>query len=128
MNPIEIAVILVFLISFYGLITGKKMIKAVVYVVLMQSAVIVFFLGIGFQSGTVPPMGDYLNYAEHIADPLPQALMITAIVVGVAVTTINITMLMAFFRKHPTTDWDEARKKSMEQEETPTLSDLERHS
>jgi len=114
MNLIQVAAILVFLISFYGLITGKKMIKAVVYMVLMQSAVIVFFLSIGFQSGTVPPIGAYLEHAEQIADPLPQALMITAIVVGVAVTTINITMLMALFRKHPTTDWDEARKKSME--------------
>ncbi|MCL2843625.1 MAG: cation:proton antiporter subunit C [Oscillospiraceae bacterium] len=128
MNPIEVAAIVVFLISFYGLITGKKMIKAVVYMVLMQSAVIVFFLSIGFQSGTVPPMGAYLEYAEHIADPLPQALMITAIVVGVAVTTINITMLMAFFRKHPTTDWDEARKKSMEKEGAATLPNLESQS
>jgi len=131
MNPIQIAAILVFLISFYGLIIGKKMIKAVVYMVLMQSAVIVFFLSIGFQSGIVPPIGAYLEYAEHIADPLPQALMITAIVVGVAVTTINITMLMALFRKHPTTDWDEARKKSMDREkpsQKPSEASLENQS
>jgi len=118
MNIIEIAAIVVFFISFYGLITGKKMIKAVVYLVLMQSAVVLFFLGIGFEAGTVPPIGPYLEQADYlpIADPLPQALMITAIIVGVAVTTINITMLMALFRKYQTTDWEEARKKSGETE------------
>jgi multicomponent Na+:H+ antiporter subunit C len=40
-----------------------------------------------------------------IADPFPQALMLTAIIIGVSVTAINITMLNTLFRKFKTLDW-----------------------
>jgi len=113
MNLIHTATILLFFICFYGLITSKQMIKSVVFLVLLQASVIMFFLSLGFQSGIVPPIGDYLDQLEYVADPLPQALMITASVVGVAVATINITMLMSLFRDYKTTDWDMAQKKSM---------------
>ena len=114
MNIIQIAIILLFFICFYGLITSKKMIKSIVFIVLLQASVILFFLSFGFRSGISPPIGDYFEQLEYVADPLPQALMITAIVVGVAVVTINITMLMSLFREYKTTDWDIAQQKSME--------------
>ena len=110
----QIAIILLFFICFYGLITSKNMIKSVVFIVLIQAAVILFFLSLGFRSGMTPPIGYDFGYFEYVADPLPQALMITAIVVGVAVTTVIITMLMSLFREYKTTDWDMAQEKSME--------------
>ena len=114
MNLLEILTLALFFISFYGLITSRKMIKSVICSMLMQNAVIVFFLGQGFRSGIRPPIGDYFEVFEYVADPLPQALMITAIVIGVAVVTISITMLMSLFRSYKTTDWDVAQRMSME--------------
>ena len=114
MDYIEIAAIVVFFIAFYGLITHRKMIKSVVCTIVMATAVIFFFLGIGFRSGIMPPIGEEFPYVEQVADPIPQALMITAIVIGVAMTTINITMLTSLFRKYKTTDWDVAKQKSLE--------------
>jgi len=114
MNILEILTLALFFISFYGLITSRKMIKSVVFSMLMQTAVIVFFLGLGFRSGIRPPIGDYFETLEYVADPLPQALMITAIVIGIAVVTISITMLMSLFRSYKTTDWDVAQGMSME--------------
>jgi len=113
-NLLEILTLVLFFISFYGLITSRKMIKSVVCSMLMQTAVIVFFLGQGFRSGIRPPIGEYFEALEYVADPLPQALMITAIVIGVAVVTISITMLMSLFRTYKTTDWDVAQRMSME--------------
>jgi multisubunit Na+/H+ antiporter MnhC subunit len=46
----------------------------------------------------------------HIADPLPQSLVITAIIVGVAATAVNLTMLISLGRQCNTVDWDEVRK------------------
>jgi len=103
-----------FFIAFYGLIIGRDMIKSIVLCALMQASVVLFFLAIGFRSGISPPIGDYFAELEYVADPLPQALMITAIVIGVAVTTINITMLMSVFRAYRTIDWDVAQQKSLE--------------
>ena len=111
---IEVGAILIFFIAFYGLITHQRMIKSVICTIVMATAVIFFFLSIGYRRGILPPIGGEFEYVEYVADPLPQALMITAIVIGVAMTTINITMLTSLFRKYKTTEWDVAKQKSLE--------------
>jgi multicomponent Na+:H+ antiporter subunit C len=94
------------MIGFYRLIKSKKMIKSIVFLVLVEVSIIVFFLGLGFHSRLVPPVGITPGEITHAADPLPQALMITAVVVGLATTAINITMFITLFRKHKSGDWD----------------------
>ena len=105
---LDIFPILLFFISFYGLISTSNIIKSIVFIMLMQTSVIMFWLGVGARLGAAPPIiGDiaYLDYLETIADPLPQALMLTAIIIGIAVTAINVTMLNNLFKKHKTVNW-----------------------
>ena len=102
-NLIEIASIVVFFIGFFGLITSRNIIKSIVSLSISEIAVVVFFLNLGFESGMTPPFGSDMTNA---ADPLPQALVITAIILGVAVTAINLTMLISLGKKHQATDWD----------------------
>jgi len=113
MNIVELIAILMFFISFYGLITKKSMIKSIVFVLLMEVSVIMFFLSIGFSTGVIPPIGVELAPGE-VADPLPQALMITAVIVGLATTAINITMFITLFRKYHSANWDWVRKQANE--------------
>jgi len=105
---LDIFPIILFFISFYGLITTSNIIKTIVFIMLMQTSVIMFWLGVGSRLGIVPPIiGDiaYLEYPDVIADPLPQALMLTAIIIGIAVTAVNITMLNSLFKRHTTVNW-----------------------
>ena len=100
--------ILLFFISFYGMITTSNIIKCIVFIMLMQTSVIMFWLGAGARFGIVPPIIGHITYEEYadvIADPLPQALMLTAIIIGIAVTAINVTMLNALFKKFKTVNW-----------------------
>ena len=111
--------ILLFFISFFGLITSGNIVKSIVLVILMQTAVIMFWLGLGARAGTTPPIFDGIEYVADtygIADPLPQALMLTAIIIGIAVTAINITMLNALFRKYRTAEW-QAMQEAVAQDE-----------
>lgn len=106
----DIFPILLFFISFFGLITTVNIVKSIVLTVLMQTAVIMFWLGLAARLGTVPPIFEYYAYVtdlNEVADPLPQALMLTAIIIGIAVTAINITLLNSLFRKYRTVKWDE---------------------
>ena len=108
----DIFPILLFFISFYGLITTSNIIKSIVFIMMMQTSVIMFWLGVGSRQGVFPPIiGDiaYLEHPEIIADPLPQALMLTAIIIGISVTAINITMLNALFKKYKTVNWGALR-------------------
>ena len=108
---VELFAVAAFFISFYGLITSKGVIKSIVSIVVMEMSVIMFFLGLGYSSGTVPPIGSEFTNA---ADPLPQALVITAIIIGVAVTAVNLTMLISLCRQFQATEWDILKKKSRE--------------
>ena len=115
LSPIEIFALVMFFIGFYGLITSSNVIKSIVFVSILEMAVIIFWVGLGFRSGMVPPVGDFLATTPdiaYIADPLPQALMITAIIIGMAVTAANIVMLITLVRKLKTTDWDVLKAKS----------------
>ena len=99
---------LLFFVAFFGLIRTDNIVKGIVCVTIMQTAVIMFWLGAGARYGTTPPiLGDhyYFAYLGDVADPLPQALMLTAIIIGIAVTAINITMLNALFKKYKTIEW-----------------------
>jgi len=111
-ETVELFSIALFFISFFGLITSKKAIKSIVFILIMQSAVVMFFLSIGYSDGILPPIGDRLENPQHAADPLPQALMLTAIIIAISVVAVNITMLMTLFRKYRTTDWDTLKNKS----------------
>ena len=93
-NYVEITGLLLFLIGFYGLIARRNIIKTILSLGIMDISVILFFLGILFEAGMRPPIGES---AAPAADPVPQALMITAIVIGAAVTEMCIRDRQMFF-------------------------------
>ena len=111
--------IILFFISFFGLITTQNIVKSIILSVTMQTAVIMFWLGIAARVGRIPPIFEYYDLYEgiEIADPLPQALMLTAIIIGIAITAINITLLNSLYRKYKTIKWDEMTKTAFEVEQ-----------
>jgi len=108
---VEILSVAVFFIGFYGLIINKNVIKSIISIVLMETAVIMFLISIGFLDGMKPPIGENI---ENPADPLPQALVITTIVIGLAVTAVNITFFSSLSRQYGAADWDVIKNKNME--------------
>jgi len=110
-ETVELFSILVFFIGFYGLIASDNIVKSVVAISLMEVAVVMFFLSIGFVNDILPPVGENLT---NVADPLPQALVITAIIIGVTVTAINLIMVISLNRKYKTNNWQIAKERSRE--------------
>jgi len=118
-HVLEIFPIFLFFISFFGIITSRNIVKSIVCIMVMQTAVILFWLGLGARLGVIPPIFEDISYIydyTHIADPLPQALMLTAIIIGIAVTAINITLLNALFRKYQTVEWKPMQDAALEDE------------
>jgi len=113
---VEFFAIALFFISIYGLISSKKALKSIVFTLILQTSVVMFFLGIGYSENILPPIGIYVSDIEQVAavaDPLPQALMLTAIIISICVLAINLTIIMSLFRKHKTTDWDTLKSESI---------------
>jgi multicomponent Na+:H+ antiporter subunit C len=105
----EVASFIIFFIGLYGLIAKRNIVKSIISLGVMETAVILYFISCGFKAGALPPIGDVLPH--QMADPLPQALMITAIVIGVGSTAIALTMSIHLYHKYGTENWEEAMKK-----------------
>lgn len=103
-NPVEITGLLLFLTGLYGLAARRNIVKTVLSLGVMEIGVITFFLGVRFQPGARPPIGKAATQALA-ADPVPQALMITAIVIGIAVTAAALMMFSALYHRYGSTNW-----------------------
>ena len=91
------------------------MIKSIIFIMVFQTSVVMFWLMLG-RVGEALPMPPIITDPEMlydmsaIADPLPQALTLTAIIIGFAVIAIIITMMNVLTRKHGTADWNKLKK------------------
>ncbi len=116
LNIVEIVGLLLFLIGFYGLIARRNVIKSILSLGIMDIGIITFFLGIRYQSGMQPPIGVEATQ-ELAADPIPQALMITAIIIGVAVTAVALMMFSALYHRYGSTNWKKVHEIRKEEQE-----------
>ena len=112
-EAVEIFAAAAFFIGFFGLITGRGAIKSIVSISVMEVSAVMFLLSLGYSAGVSPPIG---AAPANPADPLPQALVITAIVIGVALTAVNLTMLISLCRQYGATEWDILKKNSSGQQ------------
>jgi len=103
--------ILLFFIGIYGLIAKRNIVKTVISLGIIQGGIILYFITANFVQGSIPPMGDLS--IGIVADPLPQALMITEIVIGVGITATALTMFIHLYHKYGTASWLKLKKKRM---------------
>lgn len=104
---VQITGVIMFFIGLFGLLTRDSIVKSILSLSILELGVIFFFLGINYELNQTPPI--ILNQLENPSDPLPQAMMITTIVIGVAVTTITVTLLLIVNRKYNTSSWSKLR-------------------
>lgn len=94
-----------FLVGLYGVIVKENLLKKVMGLNVMQVAVILFFLNISQKTDTVLAVLEAGEKAGDVAayvNPLPHALMLTAIVVALAVTGVALALLLKVYRAYGT--------------------------
>lgn len=107
---------ILFFISIYGLIARRNIIKAIIAFGIMESAIILYFLSAHHEQNAVPPLLlKHIAEGTPIADPLPQAMMITSIVIGVSVTAVGLTMFISLYYHYGTTNWLKVATKRREE-------------
>jgi multicomponent Na+:H+ antiporter subunit C len=107
MNPI--LTFIVILIGIYGLATSKNIIKSVFCVTIVETGIILLFLNLGnLEEGAIPILSE-LGIA--IVDPIPQALMITTIVIGSTITSLALMLCIKIFHHYGSIEWKVVLKK-----------------
>ncbi|MCF7920553.1 MAG: sodium:proton antiporter [Candidatus Cloacimonetes bacterium] len=96
---------ILFLIGIYGIITQKNLIKIIIGLAIMEYSVNLFLILIGYiNGGTAPIITHYTSANASFVDPLPQALILTAIVIGLATTALLLALAIRLYRKYGTFD------------------------
>ncbi len=104
LNVIEIAALVLFLLGVLGILWNRNIIKTTICIAIVDIAAVLFFIGINYKKGMDAPIGETVD----AADPVAQAIMITTIVIGIAVTAVALMMFIAMYHRYGTTDWHKA--------------------
>lgn len=105
--------IALFLIGIYGLLTQKNAIKLIVSLNIFEVGLNVFIISIGFvKDGLAPILTSQNNTSALLyVDPLPQALVLTSIVIGVGITAFALVLARKMHHKYGTYNLDEMEGK-----------------
>jgi len=111
----------IYLLTFAVLITGiyavvakKNVVKIIIGVLLIDYAVNMFLVLVGYRAGGTAPIlseGQATGaFAAASVDPLPQAMVLTSIVIGLGLTALMVAMAIRLYEKYNTFDMDKIRR------------------
>jgi len=102
--------ILLFLVGLYGVATKRNLIKMVIGLTIMEYATFLILALIGYREGGRPPIVPEGMDQPTFVDALPQALVLTAIVIGLATTALLLSIALRIYHKYGTFDVRKLRK------------------
>ena len=93
-----------FLTGLYGIITRRNLVKIAISLSIMEFSVFLLLALTGYREGGVAPIVDPADPVKVYVDPLPQAMVLTAIVIGLATTAMIMAVIIRIYRKYGTFD------------------------
>ncbi len=105
--------IILIMIGLYALIAKRNLIKKFIGLNIIETAIFLFYISLGDVEGGIAPIitHDAAHDTVVYANPLPSAMMLTAIVVTLAMTALALGFTVLIYRQYGTLD----AKKLMEQ-------------
>ncbi|WP_042697161.1 NADH-quinone oxidoreductase subunit K [Thermococcus sp. PK] len=110
MNPYYFASIALILIGFYAVLAKRNVIKMLVGLSIMETGVNLLLISVGYVSGKSAPILSEGITPDKAVDPIPQALVLTAIVIGVATTALALSVVINLYEKYKTLNVEEIRR------------------
>ena len=112
---------LLFMIGLYCAVVKKNMVKIVIGILIMEYAVNLFLIMLGFRTGGIAPIVDKgqldaetgqiaASFLNSSVDPLPQALVLTAIVISLGSLALMISICIRTYEKYGTFDITQIRR------------------
>ncbi len=103
-NGINIGIVL-FLIGLYGIITNKNLIKIIMSLGISSNGIVLFFISFGYVKGGFPAI--ITENTINFVDPVPQALMLTMIVINLCDTALALAIIVWIYKKFGTVNIEE---------------------
>ena len=102
--------LILFALGIYCVLRKRNLIKIIIGLIIAEYAVNLFFALAGYLADGRAPIFAPDQRIENMVDPLPQALVLTAIVIGLAVTAMMVAIAIRIYEKYGTFDITKIRK------------------
>ena len=115
----NVTYIVLMMIGFYAMTGKTNLVKKLVGMNIFQWSIILFIVSLSAKRGATIPivLGSHAHdetpviTALEYVNPLPQVLMLTAIVVGLATTGVALALLLRIYKRYGTLEEDELLEK-----------------
>ena len=105
---VNIGSMVLFFIGLFGLLIHRHVLRIFISVSIMEIAIYLFFIGNTFDKRfTAPILGDGHTAFGAMNDPIPHALILTAIVIGMAVFALGVSFAIEYYKLTGKTDINE---------------------
>jgi multicomponent Na+:H+ antiporter subunit C len=107
-----------FCIGLYAVLTRRNLIKMVMGLSMMEASTYLFMISLAYRAGSTapvliyPPPGKTVQDLVHgnVADPVLQNFCLTAVVIGVAVTAVFLSVVVRIAQHYRTLDSAKVRE------------------
>lgn len=107
-NIDEVAAVILFGIGFTTLLLHRNMIKKIIGLNIMDTAVYLFLAAMGYVDNRIAPIVENgVTDVDVYINPIPSGLVLTGIVVSVSVTALMLSLSIRLYRKYGSLDLDE---------------------
>jgi len=97
--------------GFFGIIWKKNLMMKIISMDVMSTGVIAFYVLVASHTGLFAPIvTPGLKVAGDFADPVPQAVILTAIVIGFSIQALMLVGVMKLSRDNPTLECREIER------------------
>ncbi len=103
------------LIGIFGIITRQNIFKILLSINILQTGVNLLLIALGYVDGGSAPIISDGN--PIFVDPLPQALVLTSIVIGFGTTAVGLVVSIQYFKSHKTLKFGESKIEKPEESE-----------
>ncbi len=106
---LQYAAIILLALGLYGVLTNHNVIKIIISLNVFEIGLNLYIITVGFiKNAQVPIYSDTAKTSmTYFVDPLPHALVLTAIVIGVGTTAIGLSLAKKMYEKYGTYDYRE---------------------
>lgn len=96
--------------GFYAVVAKVNLIKKLIGLTLFQAAVFLLYISVGMVEGGDAPIFTADNADSLFSNPLPQVLILTAIVVGISTTALGLAIVVRINESYGTIEEDEIQE------------------
>ena len=121
-NRYEAVAVIIFGIGMTNLLLQRNLIKKIIGLNIMDTAVYLFLAAKGYVEGREAPIliengsGGWLTSSALYVNPVPAGLVLTGIVVSVSVTAFSLALALKLYENYGTLNIDEALLKMTEEQ------------